>query len=171
MFAFSPIDAETALPLGQGTEMLDLALFRPHLFFYRPWEGRGETFTPDGKRLAGFTVRGDGRATSQVGRIVQQWSFDNGVEHVAEWKVTSTSGADYRAVDVNTGVQARGRQVGDAFLWVLKTRAQTPFGLRTVRASTLYRLRAPGVAEAHTTSTVFGFLPINRSVATYRRVG
>ncbi len=170
MFAFTALDVDSGAAASPASESMDFALFRPHLFFYRPWEGRGETFTPDGKRLVGFTVRGEGRSSSQLGRIVQDWHFDNGLRHTAEWKVLSTSGADYRAVDANTGVEARGRQAGDAFMWVMKVKGPTPFGVRTVRTVTVYRMKAPGVAEAHSTSTIFGFLPINRSVATYRRI-
>ena len=169
MLAFSPSTAEAALP-RQSSPSAEFALFRPHLFFYRAWEGRGETLAPNGKRLATFTVRGDGKASSRLGRIVQHWTFDNGFAHTAEWKVLSTNGSDYRAIEANTGVLARGRQAGESFIWSMKVKAPTPFGVRNVRTTTVYRLLAPGVAEAHSTTTLFGIIPINRSLAIYRRL-
>ena len=154
----------------RASDDLAFALFRPHLFFYRPWTGSGEVTGPNGKRIAGFTVSGEGRARSREGHVVQEWRFDNGLSHVTEWKVLSTDGRDYRAVDVRNGTEARGRQVGESFEWVMKVKGPTPFGQRTIKITTVYRLVSPVVAEAHTVSTVFGFIPINRMRATYRRV-
>jgi len=170
--AFLSVQTDAALPApgDRAADSLDFRLFRPHLFFYRPWTGSGEMQAPNGKRIAGFTVRGEGRASSRLGRIVQHWSFDNGIEHTTEWKVLSTDGDDYRAVDTVNGTVARGRQIGEAFLWVLKVKGPTPFGHRTIRVSTVYRLVSPGVAEARATSTVFGVIPVGRMVATYRRL-
>ena len=123
--------ASAAPSLAPAGEDMAFALFRPHLFFYRPWEGSGEMFGPRGNRVAGFTVSGDGRVAAGEDRIVQNWVFDNGYSHRLEWRILSTNGADYRAIDVDTGAEARGRQIGDnAFLWVLKVKGRTPLGQR-----------------------------------------
>jgi len=155
----------------RASDDLAFALFRPHLFFYRPWTGVGALTTTMGPKLRiGFTVSGDGRAASRQGHVEQHWSFDNGLTYSTEWKVVSTDGADYRAVDVRNGVEARGRQLGDAFLWWVRTKAPTPFGMRMVKVSTIYRMIGPGVAEAQTTTTLWGIIVLNRMTATYRRL-
>lgn len=148
----------------------ELRLFRPHLFFYRPWEGRGEITDARGRRIGGFTVSGEGRASSALGRIVQHWVFDNGAAHTAEWEVISASGRDYRARDVRSGATARGRAQGDRFLWVMRVKSPTPLGVRTVRVATAYRMIDEHTAEAETLTTVFGVIPIGRMKATYRRL-
>jgi len=146
------------------------ALFRPHLFFYRPWTGEGEMYGPKGQRVAGFTVSGDGRASSRLGRVVQNWVFDNGHVQKTEWKILSTHGSDYRAIDAETGMLATGRQVGDAFVWALKVKGPTPFGERTLRVTTIYRMISRGVAEAITTTTLWGLIKLGSMKAIYRRL-
>ena len=160
----------TAADAPASTDELAFALFRPHLFFYRPWTGEGEMFGAKGERVAGFTVSGEGRASSQLGRIVQDWVFDNGHRQHTEWKVLSTNGLDYRAVDAETGVVAHGRQDGDAFVWVLKVKGKTAFGERTLRVTTVYRMKTRGVVEAITTTTLWGFIKLGSMKATYRRL-
>jgi len=149
---------------------LAFSLFRPHLFFYRPWTGEGEMFGANGRRVAAFTVSGAGRASSRLGRIVQEYLFDTGYRHRTEWKVLSTNGQDYRAIDADTGAVAHGRQVGDAFHWVLKVKGKTIFGQRTLRVATVYRMVARGVVEAVTTTTLFGVLKLGVMRTTYRRL-
>lgn len=152
---------------GQGA----LTLFRPHLFFNRPWEGWGEMFSARGQRVAGFTVCGAGRAKAREGEIVQNWAFDNGYTHKTAWRILSTRGSDYRAVDAETGAVALGRQIGEAFLWELKVPGRSHLGLRTMKVSTVYRMISPTEVQAVTTTTaLFGLIHIGRMEATYRRL-
>lgn len=162
--AFAPSAAHAS------ADDMAFSLFRPHLFFYRPWAGEGEIYGARGNRVAGFKVSGQGRAASRLGRIVQNWVFDTGYQHKTEWKVLSTNGHSYRAIDAETGAIAHGRQVGDAFLWELRVRGRTLFGQRTMTVSTLYRMVQPGVAEATTTTTLWGLIKLGSMRATYRRL-
>jgi len=156
---------------GQGRGHGGPTLFRPHLFFNRPWEGWGEMFGAKGQRVAGFTVCGAGRAAAREGEIVQNWAFDTGYTHKTAWKILSTSGSDYRAVDADTGAVALGRQIGDAFLWELKVEGRPHLGQRAMKVSTVYRMVSPGVVQAVTTTTaLFGLIHIGRMEATYRRL-
>jgi hypothetical protein len=167
--AISPRAVQRLRP-APAADAAAFTLFRPHLFFYRPWKGEGEMLGPKGERLAGFTVSGDGRASSRLGRIVQNWAFDTGLAYVTEWKVLSTDGRDYRAIEARSGWLARGHQVGDAFVWVIRAKGPTPFGQRRVKITTVYRMVAPGVAEAKTTTTLWGLFTLGRMNATYRRL-
>ncbi len=146
-------------------------IFRPHLFFNRPWEGWGEMFSAKGRRVAGFTVCGAGRAKAREGEIIQNWAFDNGYTHKTAWKILSTRGSDYRAVDAETGAVALGRQIGDAFLWELRVQGRPHLGRRMMKVSTLYRMISPDEVKAVTTTTAFfGLIHIGRMEATYRRL-
>jgi hypothetical protein len=130
--------------------------FQPRAFFMSPWTGSGIVQNLLGTTLGTYRVEGGG--SRRDGRVVLEhaFEFDNGFSHRAEWEIDGTGLHTFEAHDRLSGVRARGFRQGDAFRWIFRTRAPTPFGVQTIRSDALYSMLGPNTATSVTRCFIFG---------------
>jgi hypothetical protein len=137
-------------------------LFRPDAFFIKPWRGYGVVRDGKGKVLARYETFGDGRTGSRSAHTEQTVVFDTGARHVVQWEIETDDEAHFYARDVQTGAEAKGRQVGQEFCWSMKGSLPTKLGKLPTVTQVTYTL----VSD----TTAFGFAEVRcfgKVISTY----
>jgi len=147
----SVITAHAGAPAPEPGPML----FRPDTFFLKPWRGWGVMRGANGRPLSRYEAAGQGRNQSRSAAIEQRFTFDNGVVQAFEWEILADDEGRFFARD-RSGLEARGRQLGDDFCWAYTTKAPTPLGVRKVKVQALYTMVTPDTAFSFTEVKLWG---------------
>lgn len=145
-------------------------LFRPDTFFLKPWRAIGVVRSAGGLTVDRFTGHGVGRTGSRAASAEMTFTYDSGVVQAVEMDILSDADGHYYSRDLRSGLEGRGRFVGDDFRWVY---ASTPIpGLKGIvgalvraRVVSTFSLLSPSRAMGFTEVRVFGMLL--RTMTTY----
>jgi hypothetical protein len=124
-------------------------LFRPDAFFIKPWRGWGVARDRRGRPTARYTTQGRGSTGSRSAETEQTITFENGLTRTIRWEIASDDEAHFWARDLDTGVEARGVQSGDDFIWRFVSPVPTRLGTFKAHTRVVYTLATP--------TTAFGF--------------
>lgn len=122
-------------------------LFRPDAFFLKPWRGWGVVRDAKGRSIDRYEARGQGRTGSRSASAEQTFTFESGLVNSVEWDILSDDEGHYFARDLRTGLEARGRALGEDFCWSFSSTGTGPLGrlIRTTTTAT-YTLATPTTA-------------------------
>ena len=140
-------------------------LFRPDAFFIKPWRGWGVMRDGKGTILGRYETHGSGRSGSRSAFTEQVIRFRDGPQVTVAWEISTDDESHFYARDVATGLEARGRQVGDDFRWEFSTLVPTKWGKLKARTTAIYTLVTPTTAFAIADTRWMGMLLT--SYATY----
>jgi hypothetical protein len=137
---------------------------RPEIFLYPPWRGSGVVCDAFGLQRDKYEVHGEGRIGDDGAVIIDYTvAFGSGLTNVHAWRIKPDTGEQVVALDLNSGVEARGRVTAKGFYWATKAKMHTAFGLRQCQVELAYDILGPH--ECATSSTI-AFLGV--TVATAR---
>jgi hypothetical protein len=137
-------------------------LFRPDAFFIKPWRGWGVMRDGKGKILARYQTHGSGRTGTRSAFTEQTITFEGGLTTVVKWEIETDDESHFFARDLNTGVEAEGRQVGDDFCWSFRSEVPTKFGKLKARTEVTYTLVSATTAFAFAETRLWG-----RTISSY----
>ena len=141
-------------------------LFRPDTFFLKPWHGWGVVRDWRGLSVDRYRCHGQGRTGSRAATTAMTYEFDSGVKQTIEWDILSDDDGHYFARDPKSGMEGRGRAIGNDFRWVFTTPAPGALGkMLTGRATATYTLMTPETGMGVTEIKAFGITV--RSLVTF----
>lgn len=138
-------------------------MFRPDTFFLKPWRGWGVMRDRNGKVIERYTAEGQGRAGTRSASSQMTLTFASGVIQTIEMDILSDADGHYFARDLKTGLEGRGRYVGDDFQWQFAGMPLPgltgPMG-KLIKAQTTatYTLTSDTTAVGLTQMRLFGFV-------------
>jgi hypothetical protein len=145
-------------------------MFRPDTFFLKPWRGWGVVRDHRGRVIDRYTGEGQGRSSTRSASSSMTFTFASGLIHTVEMDILSDDQDHYYARDPKTGMEGRGRFIGDEFRWTFN--AMPIPGLtgilgKLLRAQTTahYTLVSPSMAVGLTQVRLFGF--VTRTMTTF----
>ena len=133
-------------------------LFRPDAFFIRPWRGWGVMRNGKGTPVLRFTAEGGGATGRRTATTRQTITFETGATSEVDWEIATDDESEFWARDLKTGVEARGKQVGDNFEWTFPTAVPTRFGPQKAKTRVVYTLATPTTAFSFAETRWMGVL-------------
>ena len=130
-------------------------LFRPDAFFLKPWRGWGVVRDRQGRSTDRFEARGQGRSGSRSASAEQVFTFESGLVHAVEWDILTDDDNHYYARDLKSGVEARGRAIGQDFCWSFHSELPGLLGK-------LFPLATRAVYTQVTPTSAFSFSEVRR---------
>ena len=145
-------------------------LFRPDTFFLKPWRGWGVVRDARGRSIDHFECHGQGHTGTRSATTSMTYVFKSGATQTVEWDILSDDEGHYYARDLRSGLEGRGRAIGDDFRWTFMTPAPGPLGkfLKSHTTAT-YTLVESDTALGVTEFRVFGIL-VRTLVSFFRHV-
>lgn len=134
-------------------------LFRPDTFFLKPWRGWGVVRDARGRSIDHFECFGQGKTGTRSATTSMTYVFKTGQTQTVEWDILSDDEGHFYARDLKSGLEGRGRAVGDDFRWTFQTPAPGRLGkfLKSHTTAT-YTLVSADTALGVTEFRVFGIL-------------
>ena len=133
-------------------------LFRPDAFFIKPWRGWGVMRDGRGRPLSRYSAHGGGETGRRSATTRQTISFDTGASSTVAWEIATDDEEQFWARDLESGVEARGRQLGNDFEWLFPTTVKTRLGPLKARSRVIYTLASPTTAFSFAETRWFGVL-------------
>jgi hypothetical protein len=138
-------------------------LFRPDTFFLKPWRGWGVVRDRRGRVIDRYTGEGQGRTGTRSATSQMTFTFASGLVQTSEIDILSDDDGHYFARDPRSGIEGRGRFIGDEFRWTFDAmpipNLSGPLGRRLrARMTATYTLTSPSTAVGLTQVRLFGLV-------------